>query len=73
MTWKPISEAPLEGRILLYGTYHGTDGSDSWEWQGMEVGEHNTTCWTQYLGQEDYSCRLEPTHWQPLPDPPEES
>jgi hypothetical protein len=77
MTWHPISSAPMDGRtyVLLYkkdrfmvvGLYKenlnkGTPKAGS-GWTDFSVDSFGWQTFT----------KLEPTHWQPLPAPPEDA
>lgn len=63
--WRPISEAPRDGEIIImYGkSRHAafdTVGTGHWYRPGKRF------VWDNYLGDEPRP----PTHWQPLPSPP---
>lgn len=59
--WQPIETAPKDGTYLLT-----SDG----KWR--EVCKFVDGFWCSDLEGESYSYVLEPTHWQPLPEPPPE-
>tara|TARA_Y100000310_G_scaffold63233_1_gene58530 strand:- start:2296 stop:2508 length:213 start_codon:yes stop_codon:yes gene_type:complete len=69
MKWQPIDTAPKDGtEILVYGR------SKKERWQMFTVVFWQYNCWTLtetggYA--EDSDPSLDPTHWMPLPDPPE--
>lgn len=66
--WRPIETAPRDGtEVLGYGTLH-VNGVDDGETPGIHVTFWRECCW--------YSIALggwEPSHWMPLPPPPEET
>lgn len=57
--WKPIETAPKEyGHNIL-------------TWNGEYVGmAHDYHGWTLSQDADDMPMKPEPTHWQPLPEPP---
>ena len=68
--WQPIETAPKDGTWILAGEFGNPDFVGDYyaaSWSGDEDG-----CWCancgQYVTQEP-----EPTHWMPLPAPPEVS
>jgi hypothetical protein len=70
--WRPISTAPKDDVLLLYGTLYGSD--DEWllpkgliracgYWEKLdEAWALTDTTWAGPF--------IKPTHWQPLPPPP---
>ncbi len=70
--WKPIETAPEEGatskrRVLVSAP------------EGIAIAERNLGRWVVVWGEYRYAFELSnrlvetsPTHWMPLPDPPEE-
>lgn len=78
-TWKPIETAPKDGtRILLYGnklTFCGRwfDKEEIEEWENpedLDEGWYEENLFHQCY--ETYCFKVDPTYWQPLPEPPEE-
>jgi hypothetical protein len=65
--WQPIETAPKDGaRVLLYGRVQEGFGSRVARWQETERG-------SVWLVQDTDMAIIhvpEPTHWQPLPEPP---
>lgn len=65
--WKPIETAPKDGTWFLV---IDPDSSMCWapygfcSWQTDYSGH-------SYWAEEDTSEEIQPTHWMPLPDPPE--
>jgi hypothetical protein len=59
--WRPIETAPYEKRVLVYCT----------RWGVTEAFQYREAGWKSYGVGGSYGC--EPTHWQPLPSPPEPS
>lgn len=72
MEWLPIEEAPRTGRRVILG--RAGSSSEEARWLGVErVGEG---CEGWYSVDSDVSGfnswrALPPTHWMPLPDPPQ--
>ena len=58
--WRPMSEAPRDGTLMLVSVKH--IGCDVVSWWG--AGWRETT--------NGLALRDEPTHWQPLPAPPKD-
>lgn len=66
--WQPIETAPKDGSKFLILTRIGEvlDGWRQKNHQGFERIDHSRECYS-------YFClEHEPTHWQPLPQPPKE-
>jgi len=84
MPWQPIATAPKDGNKILF--YHG-DGyvaEGAWteaEEDGQQSMGHdagwlsNTTFPSRTFGNPEYYSEAidPPTHWMPLPEPPEET
>lgn len=66
MKWQPIETAPKDGTsILLYTAYGVVEGFWGWsEWQQTVI------CSNYDMSSTCFECQ--PTHWMPLPNPPEE-
>ncbi len=72
MTWQPIETAPKDGTpvLLLYdqeaiqGHWSETD-THGGEWKPIWLSVHGCGC----CGSDDKP----PTHWMPLPEPPDEA
>ena len=76
MTWQPIETAPQDGSIfdvwlggdvelsdLQFYCVPGSRRSSDWHWfEGK---------FRPYVGLVSVPTFVEPTHWQPLPEPPE--
>lgn len=77
MEWQRIETAPKDGtQVLLYCRHDG--------WDEIEIGsfrnddndrDGDDPCWLDN-SYDDFSCGyascpLEPTHWMPLPEPPQ--
>lgn len=62
--WQDISTAPKDGTLVLlaYST-----GPDPFNW-GMATARYRWSGWHTVNGNPR---SFEPTHWQPLPEPPE--
>ena len=70
--WQPIETAPKDGtRFLAYQHPFGVEIVYRHDPGGENKNpKHHYECWVfahQLAG--DYPCK--PTHWQPLPDPPD--
>ena len=80
MTWQPIETAPKDGtHILVYGPSAGydedapplgfsvahwyDDGVNELGWRGIVAGDNIDSY-------SDLDEDTQPTHWQPLPEPP---
>ncbi|UXO93952.1 hypothetical protein Pan3_30 [Pseudanabaena phage Pan3] len=67
MTWRDIETAPRDGTRVTVGSTDGWVVGDAYwceedeSWR--ELNNHPTDVW---------GWPIEPTHWQPLPPPPEE-
>lgn len=70
MNWQPISTAPKDGTVLLYGTMltYCCSNDDRGKPMGKLVAEGSRRGDRWWVGL--YECR--PTHWMPLPEPPAE-
>lgn len=72
--WRPIENAPKDGTpVLVYapqGCTQWTMYTPLWicRW---DTGRHEGGAWTEAGGELWTTC--EPTHWMPLPQPPESS
>ena len=66
--WQPIETAPKDGRILVYG---GTLENDlrGKEPSGIALVYAETLCVADTCYYDAWI--VEPTHWMPLPEPPE--
>ena len=60
MKWQPIETAPMDGEVILIYLDGNWIASSRW------VKTPNGKCWDFGLS------KAEPTHWMPLPEPPEE-
>ncbi|MFN8993216.1 MAG: DUF551 domain-containing protein, partial [Pseudomonadota bacterium] len=68
MTWQPIETAPKEGRILVYGgTWEGELGGKEPARVALVYAESLCVADTCYYD----AWIVDPTHWMPLPEPPE--
>jgi hypothetical protein len=62
MTWQPIDTAPKGDEILVWTQNDGafvafwSGFANGWRWTSHDLGGHE---------------KIKPTHWKPLPDPPE--
>ena len=60
--WKPIEIAPKDTEVLVYAPFDGVRSST------FKYG-----CWQRLtMAMLDDKDRNEPTHWMPLPEPPED-
>ena len=78
MKWRPIETAPNDGTLILL-----SGGKDSWgsKLRRAYIGKRGRTKtingYDEFWLIEDYDSRygcrtVHPTHWMPLPEPPEE-
>lgn len=63
MTWQPIEMAPKDARLILVRTEKGDD------WSGTFVAHWSKSGAGWFYSQD--RCVTNPTHWMPLPTPPE--
>jgi len=76
--WRPIETAPKDGRFVMLHVPRGlesgtvTVGAYSRHEKRAEHGRFLKGQWDGWLGMDAdvMSSWCEPTHWQPLPDPP---
>lgn len=67
MDWQLIETAPRDGTsILLWDGRSVFEGGWFDSWYGDESG----ACWMAANLDEEYGAAVFPTHWQPLPPPP---
>lgn len=67
MTWRPIETAPKDGTlVLLHDPRAAKRRVKTGSWLPPEAG------WAVYGFKDVHGCFFEPTHWQPLPAPPED-
>jgi hypothetical protein len=86
MKWRPIDTAPRDGTpILVAGGTYVDDGPSTWAirypFTGVRIAYWDATpdatgdyeCWNGGPSGSSYDAEFwhEPTHWMPLPDPPE--
>lgn len=73
--WQPIEMAPKDGTLILCYGEHGNDGEEHenrykyslmW-WWGKEFDQGY---WTDNYYEAESQWQLIPTHWTPLPEPP---
>lgn len=72
MTWQPIETAPRDGtEILLTNINHHGELKDSSQQVAAWWGDGSAGHWVVYCSMvQDPDLYFEPSHWQPLPDPP---
>ncbi len=71
--WQPIETAPRDRVILLYRP--GEDGARRvapGSWDSRECSKHPKPFWRCWFGRPnvDWDRYYQPTHWQPMPEPP---
>ncbi|WP_336802454.1 DUF551 domain-containing protein [Kaistia sp. MMO-174] len=68
-SWRPISSAPTSGDVLLYFPLEGLSKTHP----NVVIGHRHEEGFWVFQGRafRGYSDAYQPTHWQPLPDPPE--
>ena len=78
--WQPIETAPKDGTLILLrgywaGEINGIEANKketlvcSYDGEMTDYGGYH---WT-VQGTDAYAAWMKPTHWMPLPDPPEEN
>ena len=67
--WQPIDSAPKDGTDLLVAITHSL-GADEWEAIQWVDWQTDDTKWPIYQRRIDIP--FPPTHWMPLPPPPQE-
>jgi hypothetical protein len=71
--WRPIESAPKDGtEIIAWGVMAGEPGytSDEKAWTGIRWSKDG---WVTTKPQGRYFVGFHPTHWVPLPPPPQDS
>lgn len=79
MTWRPIDTAPRDGTMILcWSTIWAGEISNPDEREGLAYVAYYASGKSDYLGEwwnvhggDAYSAWIQPTHWMPLPTPPE--
>jgi hypothetical protein len=62
--WQPIETAPSDTLLLCFWKSHGNGVSDGWGTAGYFRG--------RWRSDADDDCHFgDPTHWMPLPEPPQ--
>ena len=61
--WQPIETAPRDGVILCY--------DHEWSEDGVALAENYDGEWWQICERDDNTRHFTPTHWMPIPQPPE--
>ena len=73
--WQPIETAPKDGQSVLLVRYTGVIPRTKLYPFQIVVGFWEITEWmaqnSEYYKQRDYEA-LHPTHWMPLPEPPQQ-
>ena len=69
MEWQPIETAPKDGTLVIVG-YPDTDIEEGWSVAG-EYRKENGDDGIGWYNQFDWDCQIHPTHWMPLPTPPD--
>ena len=70
MTWKPIETAPKDGSTFLAVCLEGYIQVVMWDSSGKTCDEEGDVDYYTSEMTDRYVC---PTHWMPLPAPPEET
>jgi hypothetical protein len=73
-TWQPIETAPKDGTyVLVYPATWGGMSCSVAQWAEDKYAKTPRPFWTRLddLGKVTISRQKPPTHWQPLPQPPE--
>jgi hypothetical protein len=66
-SWRPIETAPAETRVLLRFAPPFSDPTET----GIVVGEREGGRWWLTCIWASSNAHRSPTHWMPLPEPPE--
>lgn len=72
MEWMPIETAPKDKDVWVYGLATPWAGSSPFSWQGQAGwNEEDASWWTTSHDDTGEVLIVRPTHWMPLPPPPE--
>jgi hypothetical protein len=68
MTWQPIATAPKDGTRII-----GSDGDrvDIYQWEAQSYHKRPSPYWERSFHPVYYDRQQQPTHWMPLPEPPQ--
>lgn len=70
--WQPIETAPKDKDIWVYGTAKVWSNSDEFLWQGQSGwNSEDSSWWTTSHDDCGEVLIVKPSHWMPLPQPPE--
>ena len=72
MEWQPIDTAPRDGTSVLLFLPTGAQTVGCWDPDFDDLDEPGWTDYTVESWAYEEVVRLYPTHWMPLPTPPEE-
>jgi hypothetical protein len=67
--WQPIETAPKDGTAILLWPYNPGDAYGGYALKEVALGYYTPD--EEWFNPEQ-RCPFEPTHWMPLPEPPED-
>jgi len=68
--WKPISTAPFDTEVMLFGKVPMGGCADRDVANVFAVGAYEDWYTPEWVDHEGESLSFDPTHWMPLPEPP---